>query len=73
MDVLLHFAVRLLYFSEIFATLLLSETPELPPAFLSVHKSQVEKVSTKNITSAFSARNTQLHYIQNAAYLDEGV
>lgn len=58
MDVLLHFAVRLLYFSEIFATLLLSETPELPPAFLSVHKSQVEKVSTKNITSAFSAQNT---------------
>ena len=47
--------MRLFYFSEIFAALLLSETPELPPAFLSVHnENQVEKVSTKNAASAFS-------------------
>lgn len=70
-NIWLHFAVRLLFFvwihfSEIYAALLLWETPELPLAFLSERKdNRVEKARTKTCCLSFSVWNTQLHCIQN--------
>ena len=71
MDILLHFATRLLFFvricfSETYAALLLWETSELPLAFLSEHKDYCfEKVRTKICHLSSSTWYTQLHYIQN--------